>query len=498
MSLKSLQNGSDIRGISIETANHNVTLGEDEAFRIGAAFSKWLAKKKSTNPATRLKIAVGNDPRISAPFLKRSLCEGINFTGCDTIDTGLSSTPAMFMATVFDKSVHGSVMITASHLPYDRNGFKFFTNEGGLNREDISEILDSAENFAAGSASEWGDNFKVNLNNNYYNSLISLVRRHTGKEKPLKGFRIIVDAGNGAGGFYAEEVLKSLGADTEGSLFLDPDGMFPNHIPNPEESSAIISLCKSVIKNRADLGIIFDTDVDRAAIVDRDGNAVTRNELIALISSVILKEHPGSWIVTDSITSNGLGSFITGQLGGHHHRFRRGYRNVINEAIRLNREGKECHLAIETSGHAALKENYFLDDGAYLVTRILCEVSDMGPSKNISDLISGLKKPAESKEFRINIYAEDFINYGNKVIDSLRLFAATVNGWEITPDNWEGVRVSCGEDSGNGWFLLRLSLHDPVLPLNIESDTEGGISIISSKLYTFFKEFDMLEAGSVK
>lgn len=107
-------------------------------------------------------------------------------------------------------------------------------------------------------------------------------------------------------------------------------------------------------QKQADLGVIFDTDVDRSAIVDRHGDPINRNSLIALIAAVILKEHPGSTVVTDSVTSDGLAEFI-GALGGKHHRFKRGYKNVIDEGIRLNKAGEECWLAIETSGHCALR-----------------------------------------------------------------------------------------------------------------------------------------------
>jgi len=187
-------------------------------------------------------------------------------------------------------------------------------------------------------------------------------------EQPLQGLKIIVDAGNGAGGFYASQVLQPLGADTTGSQFLDPDGTFPNHIPNPENKGAMASIREAVLANQADLGIIFDTDVDRSAAVDPQGNELNRNRLIALVAAIVLREHPGSTIVTDSIISEGLTQFIA-DLGGVHHRFKRGYKNVINEAIRLNATGQESWLAIETSGHAAMRENYFLDDGAYLISK---------------------------------------------------------------------------------------------------------------------------------
>lgn len=105
--------------------------------------------------------------------------------------------------------------------------------------------------------------------------------------------------------------MSSLGANTEGSQFLEPDGHFPNHIPNPENPEAMASVCKAVEDCNADLGVIFDTDVDRSAIIGRNGQPINRNSLIALISTVILEEHPGSTIVTDSVTSDGLAEFIS-------------------------------------------------------------------------------------------------------------------------------------------------------------------------------------------
>lgn len=114
--------------------------------------------------------------------------------------------------------------------------------------------------------------------------------RRPGKDKPLAGKKIIVDAGNGAGGFYVDKVLVPLGADTEGSRFLEPDGNFPNHIPNPENERAMEAICEQVKKSGADLGIIFDTDVDRAGAVDDTGAEINRNRLIALVSAILLSE----------------------------------------------------------------------------------------------------------------------------------------------------------------------------------------------------------------
>ena len=219
--------------------------------------------------------------------------------------------------------------------------------------------------------------------------------------------------------------------------------------------------------------------MDRAGCVDSGGNEINRNRLVALASVIALEGNAGGTIVTDSITSDGLKKFIEQDLGAHHHRFKRGYKNVINEAIRLNDEGVNCPLAIETSGHAALRENYFLDDGAYLVTKIIIKMAVMrAEGKTIYDLISNLEEAEEMDEIRLKIKEDDFREYGQSVIDGLTARARS-NGWNIAPDNYEGIRVSFDKNSGDGWFLLRLSVHDPIIPINIESNTKGGVEIIA-------------------
>ena len=181
-----------------------------------------------------------------------------------------------------------------------------------------------------------------------------------------------------------------------------------------------------------------------------------------------------------------------------HHRFKRGYKNVINESIRLNSNGQDSQLAIETSGHGALKENYFLDDGAYLVTKLLIELArSKKEGYTLESMIAELEEPAESIEFRMNILEDDFKPYGQKVIDDLNTYAQSKDGWSLAPDNFEGVRVNLDGDHGNGWFLLRLSLHDPLLPLNIESNSIGGAKKIAQELADFLLGYDKLAAAAL-
>ena len=495
MDYKKLQNGSDIRGVALEgIEGQHVNLTESVCKDIGRGFAVWLQKKAGKND---LRVAVGRDSRLSGEALCSWLCEAMVAQGIQVTDFGMASTPAMFMATVTEGyAFDGTVMITASHLPFNRNGFKFFTAGGGLEKGDIKEILEYAAADAA-TGLPAGKLEKGAFMDTYAAILADKIRAATGEEKPLEGFKVVVDAGNGAGGFYVDKVLKPLGADTEGSRYLDPDGSFPNHIPNPEDKDAMKSIMEAVAEVKADLGIIFDTDVDRAGAVLSDGSELNRNRIIAMLAAILLREHPGTAIVTDSITSTGLAKFIE-EKGGVHHRFKRGYRNVINESIRLNNAGQDSQLAIETSGHGAFKENYFLDDGAYIVTKLLIELArGKKEGYTLESLIATLEEPAESVEFRMNILLEDFKPYGQQVIDELTAYAANQAGWSLAPSNYEGVRVNLDADHGNGWFLLRLSLHDPLLPLNIESSEVGGAKKIAKELAGFIAGYDKLEAAKL-
>ena len=493
MDWKKLQNGSDIRGVALEgVPGENPNITPEVTSIIAKAFIKWLVKRTK---ADLVSIAIGMDSRLSGPMLKQAFIDGAVETGITIYDCGLASTPAMFMTTVDKKlAVTGGVMITASHLPFNRNGIKFFTKDGGLEKADIAEILDIANRGELPVDRAGGKCVEYDFMARYKAHLVEYIRSEVKADsfrRPLDGLQIIVDAGNGTGGFFVD-VLEELGANTTGSQFTEPDGHFPNHIPNPEDRKAMASVCQAVVKNNADLGIIFDTDVDRSAIVLRKGAPINRNSLIALIAAIILKEHPGSTIVTDSVTSDGLAEFII-QHGGKHHRFKRGYKNVIDEGIRLNKSGEECWLAIETSGHCALRENFFLDDGAFLVAKLIVQAARMRKDgKELQDLISSLRQPAESVEVRFKVNADDVAEYSQAVLDRVSTVAPTIDGWKVVCPNYEGVRVSCTNEDEQGWFLLRKSLHDPVLPLNIESDLNGGVEVIRQKLLEVLKPFDKL------
>ncbi len=486
-----LKSGSDIRGTAVETENGKVELTDETVYRITVAFCRWLHE----NGYEGKRVAVGHDSRISAERIKKQVIKGLSQFGKEIYDCSYASTPAMFMTTV-DADCVASVQITASHHPYDKNGLKFFTVDGGLNPEDIERILLLAEE-GFEEKDVCPDVVTADFMAVYAERLKNMIKSEVNADdydKPLKGFKIVVDAGNGVGGFYATDVLAPLGADITGSQFLEKDGMFPNHTPNPENKEAMKSICDATVRNGADLGIIFDTDVDRAGCVDENGKEINRNRLVALASLIALENCKGGTIVTDSVTSTGLTKFINENLGGVHLRFKRGYRNVINKQIELENDGISCPLAMETSGHAAFKENYYLDDGAYLITKIVIKMAQLGKEgKKLDSLISSLKDPAEALEIRFKIREKDFRKYGSNIIGDLKAYAENTVGWRVADDNYEGIRVYFDSEETKGWLLLRLSVHDPIMPLNIESDVIGGNQLIANSFYKFIKNYDGLD-----
>ncbi len=480
-----LKSGTDIRGTAIEKNGKSIDLTDERLMSIIFALV-WFLKKKLNKK--NLKIAVGYDSRVSSEHICATVVKTLSSLGVKVFDCGLSSTPSMFMS-VINFSVDAAIEITASHLPMEMNGLKFFAKDGGFSGNDIKEILEYAQNNPYTSGEGLTEIQKLDNMDKYCSDLCEMIKKGVNAEdyeKPLNNLKIVVDAGNGVGAFYVNKVLKVLGADTEGSRFLEPDGTFPNHIPNPENATAMESICEAVRLSNADMGVIFDTDCDRAACVDKNSGEINRNKLVALASYIALKNCKGGVIVTDSVTSDGLTEFIEKVLGGVHHRFKRGYKNVIDEAIRIQKEGKPAPLAIETSGHAAFSENYYLDDGAYLITKIIIEVARLKKQgKAIENIIENLKTPLEEKEVRFTIKLSDFKEYGLNVIDDFKALCECTEGVTVAPVNYEGVRVNFNAQLGDGWQLLRMSVHEPLLVLNCESNKQGGVM----QMLEFFKGF---------
>ena len=479
-----LKSGTDIRG---KAMGDDAVLTADAVRDFARAFALWLTKRTGKE---RCKIAIGRDSRLTGGMFADAVISALRPAGQDIIDCGLFSTPAAYTVTQLPSVMaDGSIMITASHHPKEINGLKFFTADGGVNSAELDEIISLAEAGEIIGGDAHSTVVRRECLRLYSNMLADVIRKGTGLYLPLKNMKIAVDAGHGAGGFFATNVLAPLGADVSCSQFLTPDGNFPAHSPNPENKEAMDSLRTRVLSTGADLGVIFDADVDRCAIVAHDGTEINRCSLIALASAVVLSETPGATIVTDSVTTEGLRTFIESN-GGVQLRFKRGYRNVIDEAKRLNDMGIDAPLAIESSGHAAFREHYFLDDGAYFIAKILVVMSALRRKKqNLTDLIADLHKPLEEADIRLKFTDEGWRETAEKIVS--RLTALSERLLTVSNDNYEGVRAYL--NNADGYFIVRTSVHDPVLPIYIEADKRGGTLKIAKFLYSFLSGFRGLD-----
>lgn len=508
--LHKLQHAFDIRGNAISTDSEpDVTLSVDIVKLITAGFIQWLEDKQH-NTIEKLIIAVGMDCRTSSPQLKDACISAITKLGACAVDCGLASTPAMRMSVGFaDVDADGSIMITASHLPHNKNGLKFYSKDGYLEKHDITKILEAAEDIQNqksylnfDSHTPIGCLSKVDVMALYSKHLYKVIKRGLyGRpfvtDQPLHGMKIVIDAGNGVAAFY-KEILEHLGADTTGSIFLEPDGRFPNRTPDLNDESAFAYIKKATLDNNADLGIIFDCDAERAAIVDKDGNIYNKNTLIALASAIVLRDNPGTTIVTDSTTSNALMRFIN-ELGGIQQRYKRGYLNVINEAKRLTSWGCEAPLAIETTGHSAFMENGYLNDSVYLASRIIVEAVKLkDQEKTIFSLIEKLEYPAEVADYRVKVNVEKYLENEDEFSSDCNDFFDKIEWYEVFANCHDGIRVDRTDNEGSSYFVIRLSIHEDILAVHIESDYKGGVEKVKKDIYSFLSEYDYISPSPLR
>ena len=484
-----LRSGSEIRGPEQQ-------LTDERAEKLGYAFACWLAERRGRTPDA-LVLAVGRDPRPSSGRIKAALTRGITAADSDVLDCGLCPAPALFKAVQPDcGNADGALMVTASTADPTLNGLRFMTADGGLKGPDVDEIL------------LWARDAEVperlvarhDADGLYYEGLRGAVARYLEDDalKPLLGMRVVVDARSSVGQGYVH-FLDALGVETEGSLHpLEGEAGIAGSPDDPQTIDAVVRAVKTV---RADMGVLFNADGSRAAIVDGEGRLIAQNRLIALVAAMLLDQAPGATIVTDSVTSSGLSAFIA-EWGGIHYRFKRGYRSVIDEAIRLNAEGIDCPLAIETSGHAAFRDNGFVDDGIYLATRVICEaLNRKREGQSVFSLIDDLKEPVESVEIRLPVLeAEDPSAASQEVVETLLSYTLDDPSWQIAQDNREGVRIifNLDGDVNNAWFQLRMSVHDPVMVLNAESDVPGGVKRILGALYALIQDNQSLDLEKLR
>lgn len=419
----------DIRGI------YPAQINKDVAARIGQGIVEFFKVRE---------VAVGRDMRISSPELFRGLTGGIRSTGCSVVDLGLISTCMHWFASGHYR-FPVSVMISASHNPPEYNGFKL-ARAGAIAVSGESGIF-ALRDMISGDwqpkiATQGGLETK-DIMRDWIEHAFSFIDVHN--VKPLK---VVVDAGNGMAGLVFPEVARKLPLKIT-PLFFELDGSFPNHIPNPLKEENLARLKTEVRKNKADLGIAFDGDGDRAVLTDEQGRTISGTILTAMIAKTLLAKNPGATILYNVIVGRVVPETIE-KFGGKPLRFRVGH-SPIKQKMRQ----ADVLFGGEHSYHFFFKENYYADSGLIAALVLLELIS--GDGRPLSEIVREFDKYPASGE--INFKAQD----SQKIVEAVKK-----DFGDAEKDEIDGITVWYE----NWWFNVRASHTEPLVRLNIEADSK--------------------------
>lgn len=439
----------DIRGI-VDKDLDNKTV-----FLIARAFGTSLKREG-------LKTAViGGDARLSTPGFKKEFTRGLMESGIDVTDIGSVATPVLYFAIWHLKSDAG-VMITASHNPAEYNGIKLTTGLQSFFGDDIQHLLKLIQNedFDSGQGSFSENNEIDDIYIDYLVDNIELAR-------PVK---LVIDAGNGAGGPYLEKILTKLGCKFT-SLYCEPDGTFPNHHPDPTVEKNLKDLISTVKNTGAEAGLGLDGDADRIGMVDEKGKMLYGDQILNIIARDFLKDNPGEKIIADVKCSKNLFDDITKQ-GGIPIMYKTGHANIKSK---MQAEG--IKVSGEMSGHVFLKDRYLgYDDAIYVACRLteIISRSDKPVSSFLSD------QPVMYNTPELHIQSSDTEKF--KIVEQVKE-SFQAQGYDV--NDIDGMRITFKD----GWGLCRASNTTPVLVLRFEAETEARLSEIRELIETRIKDY---------
>lgn len=408
-------------------------LDEATAERIGNAFVALLAAER---------IVVGRDMRLSSASLARAFTRGAVEAGAEVADIGMVSTPLLNYAIAAGK-FDGGVMVTASHLPGEMNGFKLAREDAvplsGDRDLPLLETLTDEEPVvrAAGSCR------RTDMLDDYIGKVAGFVR----SPGPLT---IVADAGNGMVGPEVPRLFERVPAWRLIPLYLEPDGRFPHHHANPLDPKTTQELQERVVAEGADFGVAFDGDGDRCGFIDERGERVREDLVTALIADYLLGENPGATILYDLRSSRVVVEAIE-MAGGRAVRSRVGHA-FIKAAMR--EEG--ALFAGELSGHYYYRDMGFTDNG--LLTLVMVANILAASGRTLSELVEPLDRYPSTGEVNLTVSEPAAV---------LAVLAARYRDAEL--DRLDGLTATYPD----WWFNIRRSHTEPVVRLNIEADTRS-------------------------
>ena len=422
----------DIRGI------YGEELTDDIAEKIGRVFA-------STVPG---KLAVGFDSRVSSPALAKAVISGLTSSGVDVVDIGLVPTPLLYFC-IHHLGLDGGIMITGSHNPPEYNGMKLCRGSMTLYGPEIREI---GEKVVKGEFTEGNGSYeKYDIVPEY----LKFVKERIKLERKLK---VVLDSANGTAGLVAPKLFRELGCEVV-ELYSEPDGNFPNHPADPTVDENMRDVINKVSSEKADIGIGYDGDSDRAGFTTEAGGIIRGDQAIVLFSREILKKHPGSPIIFEVKCSQSVIDDVSTN-GGKPIMYRTGY-SFIKKKIKE----EEAKLAGEMSGHFFFADDYpGYDDGIYASCRMAQLLSKT--EAKLSELVDTIPKYYSTPEIRVD--CPDDLKF--KIVDEItEHFKGKYE--TITVD---GVRVQFGD----GWGLVRASNTQPAIILRFEAKTDDRLKEI--------------------
>jgi phosphomannomutase len=446
----------DIRGL-VDTE-----LTPDFAFATGVAVARFLEHERE--PGT---VVIGEDMRPSSPALASAFAAGVTSQGLDVIRIGLASTDMLYFAS--GKLNLPGAMFTASHNPAAYNGIKLCLS--GARPIGKESGLVTIENFVKEGTPMAMRNVGVEreqeMLHEYVDHLLSLV--DVSSIRPLK---VVIDAGNGMGGYTAPAVFQRLNAEVV-EMYFELDGTFPNHEANPIEPSNLIDLQKAVKKSKADIGLAFDGDADRCFLVDEKGQLVNPSALTALIATRELKRYPASNIIYNLISSRSVKEVVT-EHGGTAIRSRVGHSYIKKLMAETN-----AVFGGEHSGHFYFRDFWKADSG---MLAALHAIAALGESNvPLSQLLTPFNRYHSSGE--INSTVSD----AQAAMDIIEEKYGKLDGVEV--DHLDGLTIN----GDNWWFNLRASNTEPLLRLNVEASTEARMKKVRDDvLNTIRGDLDIL------
>jgi phosphomannomutase/phosphoglucomutase len=393
-------------------------------------------------------VVLGRDVRLSSPAFHHQAVAGLTATGCDVVDVGVVPTPLVYFAAQ-KLSVDGLCVITGSHNPPDYNGMKIGLGTTTLYGEAIQEILRLVQKgqFASGKG-------RVT-----HLDIVTPYQDYVVKNLQLGGrtLKVVIDAGNGTGG-VAVPIFERLGVEVV-PLFLEPDGHFPNHHPDPTVEKNLESLKRTVLETHADVGIAYDGDADRVGAVDEKGQVLWGDQLMILFSRAILAEVPGAAIVGEVKCSFTLYDDIK-QRGGRGIMWKAGH-----SLIKAKMKEEHAELAGEMSGHIFFGNRWLgFDDGIYSSARLVELLTQT--DRPMSELLADVPKTFSTPELRVDCREEIKFEVVRRAQEFFK------KGYQaITVD---GVRVVFPD----GWGLVRASNTQPILVLRFEATSEPRMAEI--------------------